>query len=32
LKVGQNLEHLIVAKLARGMINEHLDRLGMLKA
>lgn len=32
LKVGQNREHLIVAKLARGMINEHLDRLGMLKA
>ena len=32
LKVGQNREHLIVAKLARGMINEHIDRLGLLKA
>jgi putative membrane protein len=32
LKVGQNREHLIVAKLARGMINEHIDHLGMLKA
>ncbi len=32
LKVGQNREHLSVAKLARGMINEHMDHLGMLKA
>ncbi len=32
LKVGQNHEHLSVAKLARGMINEHLDHLAMLKA
>jgi putative membrane protein len=32
LKVGQNREHLSVAKLARGMINEHIDHLGMLKA
>ena len=32
LKVGQNREHLSVAKLARGMINEHIDHLGTLKA
>ncbi len=32
LKVGRNREHLSVAKLARGMINEHIDHLGMLKA
>jgi putative membrane protein len=32
LKVGQNREHLSVAKLARGMINEHIDHLTMLKA
>ncbi|WP_276122093.1 DUF4142 domain-containing protein [Pararhizobium qamdonense] len=32
LKAGQNREHLSVAKLARGMINEHLDHLSMLKA
>ncbi len=32
LKVGQNREQLGVAKLARGMIDEHLDHLKMLKA
>lgn len=31
LKVGQNREHLNIAKLARGMIKEHLDHLGMIK-
>lgn len=32
LKVSQNREHLSVAKLARGMINEHLDHLATLMA
>lgn len=32
LKIGQNREHLSVAKLARSMINEHIDHLDMLKA
>lgn len=32
LRVGQDREHLSVAKLARGMINEHLDHLAMLEA
>jgi len=32
LKVGQNREYLSFAKLARGMINEHIDHLKMLKA
>jgi putative membrane protein len=32
LKVGQVREHLSVAKLARGMISEHLDHLAALKA
>lgn len=32
LKVGQNREHLSVAKLARGMINEHIQHLEMLRA
>lgn len=31
LKVSQNRGHLSVGKLARGMINEHIDHLGMLK-
>jgi len=32
LKVGQNREHLNTAKLARGMINEHIAHLEMMKA
>jgi putative membrane protein len=32
LKVGQNREHLNVAKLARGMVKEHIDHLEMIKA
>jgi putative membrane protein len=32
LKVGQNREHLSVAKLARGMVKEHIDHLGMIEA
>ena len=32
LKVGQNREHLSVAKLARGMVKEHIDHLEMIKA
>lgn len=32
LKVGQNREHLNTAKLARGMIKEHIAHLEMLKA
>ncbi|WP_245488399.1 DUF4142 domain-containing protein [Rhizobium ruizarguesonis] len=32
LKVGQNLEHLGVTKLARGQIKEQIDHLDMLKS
>lgn len=32
LKVGQNREHLSVAKLARGMIKEHIGHLEALRA
>ncbi|WP_260686575.1 hypothetical protein [Rhizobium leguminosarum] len=32
LNVGQNREHLGVAKLARGQIKEHIDYLDMLKS
>jgi predicted outer membrane protein len=32
LKVGQDRENLSVAKLARGMIKEHIDHLDMLKS
>lgn len=32
LKVGQIREHLNTAKLARGMINEHIAHLEMMKA
>lgn len=32
LKVGQNREHLNTAKLARGMISEHIAHLEMMKA
>ena len=31
LKVGKVREHLSVAKLARGMVKEHIDHLEMLK-
>ncbi|MBE7183799.1 MAG: DUF4142 domain-containing protein [Methylobacterium mesophilicum] len=31
LKVGQNREHLSVAKLARGQVSEHIDHLTMLQ-
>lgn len=32
LKVGQNREHLSVAKLARGQVKEHIDHLTMMQS
>ena len=32
LKVGQNREHLSVAKLARGQVSEHIDHLTMMQS
>ena len=32
LKVGQNREHLSLAKLARGQVKEHIDHLNALKS